>query len=97
MEWQAADTLPDVMSRPGRCFIRVEGWKRHSDAVWHRVWCDLVNTSSETLWGFRWADMDRIQRDGDMDYIESITHWAPAAFPDPNTKTAPDCPEADGG
>ena len=81
MEWMLGETLPEVMSRPGRCFIRIEGAKEHSGARWHRTWTDLVNTSSETHWGFRHADMARIMRDGDMDYIERITHWMPAALP----------------
>lgn len=81
MEWQPSDTLPDLMERPGRCFIRVEGWAEHSGVMWHRVWCDLVHTSSETHWGFRRSDMDRIKRDGDMVGIDRITHWMPAAFP----------------
>lgn len=81
MEWQAGNTLPDVMERPGRCFIRIEGAKQHSGALWHRSWTDLVHTTSETHWGFRRADMERMIKDGDMDYIERITHWMPAAFP----------------
>lgn len=81
MRWMPANTLPDVMNRPGRCFIRVEGAKDHSGAKWHRVWTDLVHTTSETDWGFRRKDMIRIMQDGDMDYIERITHWMPAAFP----------------
>jgi hypothetical protein len=81
MEWQSVETLPDVMNRPGRCFIRVEGYKAHSGQNWARVWCDLVHTSSETLWDFRKSDIERIRRDGDFDVIERITHWMPAAFP----------------
>jgi hypothetical protein len=81
MEWQPVETLPDTMNRPGRCFIRVEGYQEHSGVCWARVWCDLVHTNSETGWGFRRADMDRIMRDGDMIVLERITHWMPAAFP----------------
>lgn len=81
MQWMPGDTLPDTMSRPGRCFIRVEGWKEHSGVTWARVWCDLVHTNNETHWGFRAADIDRMCRDGDMDGIERITHWAPGTFP----------------
>ena len=81
MEWQPGDSLPPTMERPGRCFIRVEGFKEHSGVTWHRVWCDLVHTNSETGWGFRQSDMNRIFRDGDMDVITKITHWMPAKFP----------------
>jgi hypothetical protein len=79
--WQPVDTLPDVMNRPARCFIRVEGWKQYAGEMWNRVWCDLVHTSSETQWGVRREDMDRIMLLGDMDRIDSITHWMPVRFP----------------
>ena len=81
MEWQTAETLPDVMSRPGRCIIRVEGWRHHDGATWSRQWIDIVHTSSETRWGFRQRDITRIEHDGDMDGIDAITHWMPATFP----------------
>lgn len=82
MMWQAADTLPELDKRPGRCFIRVEGYQEHSGVCWKRDHCDLVHTSSETGWGFRQADMDRIMRDGDMVVIERVSHWMPAKFPE---------------
>lgn len=79
--WRQFSECPEVMKRPGRCFVRVEGWKEHSGSLWHRSHCGLAGTSSETVWGFRQKDIDRLMEDGDMDGIDEFTHWMPAVFP----------------
>lgn len=82
MQWRPASELPDVMRRPGRCFVRVEGWRFHSGEKWARVYCGSARTSSETPWGFCAEDIQRLMSDGDMTGIDAITHWMPAKFPE---------------
>lgn len=82
-QWLPGETLPSPERRPGRCFIRVEGWSAHDGGphTWERVHCGMASTSSETHWGFRKSDIYKIMKDGDMDGIDAITHWMPATFP----------------
>lgn len=81
MEWRPGTELPEVSNRPGRCFVRVQGWQAHSGTTWVRFHCDLVYTSDDNKWGFRQEDIDRIMHDGDMDAIDAITHWMPVTWP----------------
>jgi hypothetical protein len=84
MNWLTSAELPPFDKRPARHFIRVEGWKEHSDGLWHRVWFDVAficrEDQPDSMLGYRRSDMERIMRDGDMDCIEVVTHWAPASF-----------------
>lgn len=83
--WQPISTLPEFDKQPGRQFILVEGFKQHSGALWARKWADVAfirrSDQPDSILGYRREDMDRIRRDGDMDCIERVTHWAPAKFP----------------
>lgn len=88
MNWLTSAELPPFDERPGRHFVRVEGWKEHSGTLWPRVWFDVAFIRREDqpdgVRGYRRSDMDRIMRDGDMDVIEAVTHWAPASFAFPD-------------
>jgi hypothetical protein len=79
--WRPFEELPEPGNRPGRMFVRVEGWKTHSGATWYRMHCDLVCSRIGNRWCIRQEDIDRIMRDGDMDGIDRITHWMVAQFP----------------
>ena len=74
------EELPDWDHRPIRQFIRVEGAKEHSGESWHRVWFDVAYIERDAPFGYRQSDMERARKDGGMDYIERVTHWAPAVF-----------------
>lgn len=82
--WKPTSELPPWDQRPGRHFIRVEGWKQHSGSCWHRLHFDVAwirrDDLPDSVLGYRREDMDRIMRDGDMDGIDAVTHWAPADF-----------------
>lgn len=74
------EELPDWDHRPIRQFIRVEGAEEHSGSSWHRVWFDVAYIDRHAPFGYRVSDLARARKDGGMDYIEKITHWAPAVF-----------------
>jgi hypothetical protein len=82
MRWLPFDALPPDGERPGRIFVRVEGWRRHSDITWYREHCGMARTQNGAgLDAIMDEDRSRIMRDGDMDGIDRITHWMPARFP----------------
>ena len=79
MEWQSTATLPvDFGEWPSRQFILVQGWKAHSGIIWKRSHWDVSFVRSTDPHHYRAEDMERIRRDGDMDGIDAVTHWAPA-------------------
>lgn len=65
-------------NRPGRIFVRVEGWKEHSGAVWKREHADLVWTRPDEPFFIDPEGLKRILKDGGMDGIDRITGWCPA-------------------
>lgn len=74
--------LPPWDERPSRQFIRVEGCNTHSGATWRREWWDIARISPEGHQGYRTSDMERIARDGDMDFdTMQVVGWMPAALP----------------
>lgn len=80
--WRPFEELPPDGERPGRIFVRVEGWRSHSGVTWHRVYCHIARTQNGAgLDAIMGDDRARIMVDGDMDGIDRITHWAAAQFP----------------
>lgn len=90
MAWQPIEDQPEWDHRPIRQIIRAEGFKEHSGSCWHRVWVDVAYIERDAPLGYRASDLERIRKDGDMDFIERITHWKPAIFGRlPNAPEAP--------
>lgn len=83
-EWKSSDELPDWDHRPIRHFIRAQGYKEHSGMQWGRVWFDVAYIDKKGHLGYRESDIARVMKDGDMDFVEEITHWRPAMFDFPH-------------
>jgi hypothetical protein len=82
MRWLPFDSLPPDGERPGRIFVRVEGWRTHHGSTWYRAYCHIARTQNGAgLDAIMDKDRSRIMRDGDMDGIDRITHWCAARFP----------------
>ena len=81
-KWQPIEWAPIFEDRPIRQLIVVEGQKHHSGASWFRRYVADAYISRNDPFGYRREDLDRAQRDGDMDYIEKITFWMPFILPE---------------
>jgi hypothetical protein len=83
--WNHPDDMPPFEHCPHRLFILVEGFKEHSGSLWNRLWADTAfirpEDAPDGMLGYRRADIERIERDGDMDCAERIVGWLPAVFP----------------
>lgn len=85
MTWRPMSEQPPDMERPGRQFIRIEGWAEHSGVMWHRTYCGIARSINhdhpKSMHGFYREDIERLMKEGDMIGFDEVTHWMPVVFP----------------
>lgn len=83
-EWRR-DTLP-FDKRPSRQFVWLSGEKFHSGVRWRRDWWGVAfirpDDAEDGRQGYRRADIERLEEEGDMDPGSAeIFGWLPACTP----------------
>ena len=86
-KWKPVAELPDWDQRRPRQLIFVEGSCSHSGVNWRRQHVTEAWTDKEGPQGYRREDIERAERDGDMDPGTGlVTHWMPWAFLEAETQ-----------
>ena len=81
-EWRPFSEIPEWDHRPGRQFVRLEGYTAHSDLKWRRLITGDARLDRGGPFGYAQEDIERLMRIGDMEVLEAVTHWMPYSLPD---------------